>query len=75
MELEYLISMIIFAGIAAMYLVDKYETKRKEFKKLDLNGEAKVIWSECDGEATLIGLQYEPMGNDGVRDLPRFMRQ
>lgn len=45
-----------------------------EFKRLELEGEIKVIWSEPipDGGGTLIGLQYVSMANTTISGIPRF---
>ncbi len=45
-----------------------------EFKRLDLQGEAKVIWLEyiADDDGTLIGLQYLHMENVKISGIPRF---
>jgi PilZ domain len=44
-----------------------------EFKRLDLEGEIKVIWAEhlSDG-GTLIGLQYVHMEKSSVKGIPEF---
>ena len=45
-----------------------------EFKRLELEGEVKVIWSEpmAEGGGTLIGLQYVHIDNTVIRGIPRF---
>jgi hypothetical protein len=46
---------------------------RFSFKKLDLQGEARVIWADPGaGDGTLIGLKYINMNIDSVISLPRF---
>jgi hypothetical protein len=49
---------------------------RFEFKRLELEGEAKIIWVDPipDGR-TLMGLQYINMGNNSIRGIPRFALQ
>ncbi len=47
-----------------------------EFKQLDLEGEAKVIWSDnIPDNRTLMGLQYVHMENKAIKGIPRFARQ
>jgi PilZ domain len=44
-----------------------------EFKRLDLEGEIKVVWVEHVSEGgTLIGLQYVHMGRSAVKGIPQF---
>jgi hypothetical protein len=47
-----------------------------EFKRLELEGEVKVIWSDIISQnRTLMGLQYVHMENKGIKGIPRFARQ
>ncbi|MGR8998096.1 MAG: PilZ domain-containing protein [Gammaproteobacteria bacterium] len=47
-----------------------------EFKRLELEGEAKVIWSDIISDnRTLLGLQYVHMENKAIKGIPRFARQ
>jgi hypothetical protein len=44
-----------------------------EFKRLELEGEVKVIWADrISNDQTLIGLQYANMEKIAVRGIPRF---
>lgn len=46
---------------------------RYEFKRLELSGEAKVIWCEQGDETTLLGLEYLYLEKDSVKGIPRFI--
>ena len=47
-----------------------------EFKRLELEGEVKVIWSDIISDnRTLMGLQYVHMENKAIKGIPRFARQ
>jgi hypothetical protein len=47
-----------------------------EFKRLELEGEAKVIWTDVIPDSrTLMGLQYLHMENKAIKGIPRFARQ
>jgi len=47
-----------------------------EFKRLELEGEVKVIWSDIiPDNRTLMGLQYVHMENKAIKGIPRFARQ
>ena len=49
---------------------------RFEFKRLELEGEVKVIWVDpISDNRTLMGLQYINLGNTAVKGIPRFARQ
>jgi len=49
---------------------------RFEFKRLELEGEIKVIWVDLiSDDRTLIGLQYVHMENNAIKGIPRFARQ
>ncbi len=43
-----------------------------EFKRLDLNGEIKVIWVDHIDEETLMGLQYINIERGAPKGIPRF---
>jgi len=44
-----------------------------EFKRLELNGKVKVIWSDLTSDAkTLIGLRYVNINADMIKGIPRF---
>ena len=44
-----------------------------EFKRLELNGKVKVIWSDLTSDAkTLIGLRYVNINADRIKGIPRF---
>ncbi len=45
-----------------------------EFKRLELSGQAKVIWLEKNNGTTLLGLEYLYMEKDSVKGIPRFIR-
>ena len=49
---------------------------RFEFKRLELEGEVKVIWVALisDGR-TLIGLQYVHLEKNALKKIPRFSQQ
>jgi hypothetical protein len=53
--------------------VDVGMITRFEFKRLELEGEIKVIWVDpvSDGR-TLMGLQYVHMENNAIKGIPRF---
>jgi hypothetical protein len=47
-----------------------------EFKRLELEGEVKVIWVDhTDNSGTLIGLQYIHMEKTPIKGIPRFAPQ
>ena len=47
-----------------------------EFKRLELSGEAEVIWSDLtSGAETLIGLRYVNFNSGDITGIPRFDRQ
>lgn len=47
-----------------------------EFKRLELEGEIKVIWVDhTDNSGTLIGLQYVHMEKTTIKGMPRFAPQ
>jgi hypothetical protein len=49
---------------------------RFEFKRLELEGEVRVIWSDIISDnRTLLGLQYVHMENKAIKGIPRFARQ
>ena len=49
---------------------------RFEFKRLELEGEIKVIWVDrIADDRTLIGLQYIRMENNKIKGIPRFTLQ
>ncbi len=47
-----------------------------EFKRLELDGEVKVIWVDIiSSYRTLMGLQYVHMENNAIKGIPRFAQQ
>ena len=47
-----------------------------EFKRLELDGEVKVIWVDIiSDDRTLMGLQYVHMENNAIKGIPRFTQQ
>ncbi|WP_031433111.1 PilZ domain-containing protein [Methylomarinum vadi] len=48
---------------------------RYEFKRLELSGEAKVIWREQGEETTLLGLEYLYLEKDSIKGVPRFIHE
>jgi hypothetical protein len=59
-----------------MITVEVGTITRFEFKRLELEGEVKVIWIDpIPDDRTLMGLQYINMGNTAIKGLPRFARQ
>jgi hypothetical protein len=44
-----------------------------EFSKLNLKGDAQVVWMDIDSEGkTLVGLKYVNMNADKIKGIPRF---
>ena len=49
---------------------------RFEFKRLELEGEIKMIWGDLISEGrTLIGLQYVHLDKNALKKIPRFSQQ
>lgn len=46
-----------------------------QFKRLDLEGAAKVIWIENEKASTLMGLQYVHMEKTHIEGIPTFIRR
>lgn len=56
--------------------VEEGTITRFEFKRLELEGEIKVIWVDIiSDDRTLIGLQYVQMENNAIKGIPRFALQ
>lgn len=56
--------------------VEEGTITRFEFKRLELEGEVKVIWIDITSDnRTLMGLQYVHMENKAIKGIPRFARQ
>ena len=56
--------------------VEEGTITRFEFKRLELEGEIKVIWVDrIADDRTLIGLQYIHMENNKIKGIPRFTQQ
>jgi len=56
--------------------VEEGTITRFEFKRLELEGEIKVIWVDrIADDRTLIGLQYIRMENNKIKGIPRFTLQ
>jgi hypothetical protein len=56
--------------------VEEGTITRFEFKRLELEGEVKVIWIDITSDnRTLMGLQYVHMENKAIKGIPRFAPQ
>ena len=56
--------------------VEEGTITRFEFKRLELEGEIKVIWVDrISNDQTLIGLQYIHMEKNAIKGIPHFARQ
>lgn len=65
--------MICFAETIS---VEEGTISQFEFKRLELEGEVKVIWVDViPDNRTLMGLQYLHMENKTIKGIPRFARQ
>ena len=53
--------------------LDSGAVLRYEFKRLELSGEAKVIWLEQSNGTTLLGLEYLYLEKDSIKGIPRFL--
>jgi len=62
--------------LAETIRVEEGTITRFEFKRLELEGEVKVIWIDIiPDNRTLMGLQYVHMENKAIKGIPRFARQ
>lgn len=46
-----------------------------DFKHLELQGDAQVVWVEPDHDTTLMGLQYIRLERDEIKGVPQFVRE
>jgi hypothetical protein len=66
----------LMISLAETIRVEEGTISRFEFKRLELEGEVKVIWSDIIPDIrTLMGLQYVHMENKAIKGIPRFARQ
>ena len=66
----------LMISISEAISVEEGAITRFEFKPLELEGEAKVIWIDpIHNERILIGLQYVHMENNAIKGIPRFALQ
>ena len=62
--------------LAETISVEEGTISQFEFKRLELEGEVKVIWVDIiSNDRTLMGLQYVHMENNAIKGIPRFARQ
>jgi hypothetical protein len=62
--------------LAETISVEEGTITRFEFKRLELNGKVKVIWSDLiSADETLMGLQYVNIKADKINGIPRFALQ
>lgn len=47
---------------------------RFEFKHLEIEGEAKVVWTERGFHSTVLGMQYQHLERSDLKGIPRFVR-
>ncbi|MDD1620250.1 MAG: PilZ domain-containing protein [Methylococcaceae bacterium] len=45
-----------------------------DFKHLELQGDARVVWVDTDDNSTLMGLQYIRLERDEIKGVPQFVR-
>jgi hypothetical protein len=62
--------------LAETISVEEGTISQFEFKRLELEGEVRVIWADIiSNDRTLMGLQYVHMENNAIKGIPRFARQ
>jgi predicted RNA-binding protein len=66
----------LMISLAETITVEEGTISRFEFKRLELEGEVKVVWIDIiPDNRTFMGLQYVHMENKAIKGIPRFARQ
>ncbi len=65
----------LMARIQDLIEVEPGTPARFSFKPLELQGEAQVVWADQDQNSTLLGIRYNVLEREPLKNIPRFFNQ